>query len=122
MRRKLKYLHIKLIFSASIAVLLGLGACISSPIQVPDSTSIQASEPVQEPPTRPGPTELIPRITIEELLQKMDSNANILVIDTRDKEKYDVDHIKGAISAPVATITEGGWTPPSDKELILYCG
>ena len=52
----------------------------------------------------------------------MESDADILVVDTRYKEQYEVDHIKGSISAPLSTIIDGGWSPPSDKEVILYCG
>ena len=52
----------------------------------------------------------------------MENEANILVVDTRYKEQYDVDHVKGAVSAPLSTIMEEGWVPPTDKEIILYCG
>lgn len=122
MRPKLTQSLRELIFSVTSLVLLCLGACTSSPTSVPDSTPMSASDPVQELETKPSPSDMVPRITIEELLQEMESNANILVIDTRDKEQYDVDHIKGAISVPYSAIIEGEWTPPSDKALILYCG
>lgn len=51
----------------------------------------------------------------------MESKSDILIVDNRHKEEYDVDHIKGALSAPLSTIVEGEWIPPSDKEIILYC-
>jgi hypothetical protein len=71
---------------------------------------------------RPIPEDSMPRISIEALKQKMDSGANILIVDTRHKEEYDIDHIKGAVSAPLDDIIAGKWQPPQDKELILYCG
>jgi hypothetical protein len=120
---KLKIVHYfkELIFPVAMLMLLALVACTSSPTSTLDTTPTPAPEPVQEPAARQAPSELVPRITIEELLQKMESKANILVVDTRHKEQYDVDHIKGAVSAPLSTIVEGGWMPPSDKEIILYC-
>jgi hypothetical protein len=74
-------------------------ACTSSPITTP--------EPVQEPTAKLAPSELVPRITIEELLQKMEKGNNILVVDTRYKEQYDVDHIKWAWSEPLKLDTLG---------------
>ena len=122
MRPKLKHYLKKIAFSATILVLLGLGACTASSTSEPDSTPTLASESVQETETRPSPSDMIPRITIEELLQIMESSTNILVVDTRDKELYDMGHITGAVSVPLSAILEGEWTPPSDKALILYCG
>ena len=113
MRRKITPLK-KLIITAAILMLLASVACTSSPVSTPDTAT-------PEPAAKPTPSERVPRITIEELLQKMESEAGILVVDTRYKEQYDEDHIKGAVSAPLSTIEEG-WVPPSDREIILYCG
>jgi hypothetical protein len=115
---RLKIIHSlkELIIPVAVLMLLASFACTSSPMSTPDPTA------TPEPAAKPAPSELVPRITIEELLQKMESDADILVVDTRYKEQYDVDHIKGSVSAPLSTIIEGGWIPPSDKEVILYCG
>lgn len=79
------------------------------------------TEPVADASTgRPSPSEMVPRITIGELRQKMESGANILIVDNRHQEEYDVDHIKGAVLAPLATIIAGEWTSPPDRELVLY--
>ncbi|UCH51089.1 MAG: hypothetical protein JSV54_08880 [Chloroflexota bacterium] len=121
MRQKVIYYLKELILPIAMLMLLVLVACTSSPTSTLDATPKPTTEPVQEPTARPAPSELVPRITIEELLQKMESESNILVVDTRHKEQYDVDRIKGAVSAPLSTIVDGGWTPPSDKEIILYC-
>jgi rhodanese-related sulfurtransferase len=87
-------------------------------------TSTTAPEVDAPPSTEPSSSllERIPRITIDELLQKMADNSNILIVDTRHADQYEVDHIKGAISVPLDTIIAGSWTPPPDKEIILYCG
>jgi len=113
MRQKVTHSFKESILPVVMFALLALVACAPSPITTP--------EPVQEPAAKLAPSELVPRITIEELLQKIERGDNILVVDTRYKEQYDVDHIKGAVSAPLSTIIEGEWVPPSDKEIILYC-
>lgn len=77
-------------------------------------------EPVVVTPDRIAPSDRIPRITIAELKQKMESKANILIVDNRHKEEYDVDHIKDAVSAPLSAILAGEWKPPLDKELVFY--
>jgi hypothetical protein len=79
-----------------------------------NQTAVQEEHPI--------PEDMVPRISIDDLKQKMDSGADILIVDTRHRETYDVDHIKGAVSAPLDDIVAGKWQPPPDKELILYCG
>jgi len=67
----------------------------------------------------------VPRITIDELLQKINSHADILIVDSRiDVEKlFDSDHIIGAIPVPLSAIMESTWLPPADQnqEIIFYC-
>lgn len=80
-------------------------------LTTPDSTS------------RPPPSERVPRMTIDELLQKIESNADILIVDTRvDVEKeFASGHVKGAIPVDLTKIIQGEWVPPADKEIVLYC-
>jgi hypothetical protein len=119
-----KILRLCLLALIAAAVPLAFTACTSA--TAPDNQPApDAVPPVDAPPSN-GPSasllERIPRITIDELLQKMADNSNILIVDTRHADQYEVDHIKGAISVPLDTILAGEWTPPLDKELILYCG
>jgi Rhodanese-like domain len=71
------------------------------------------------------PSERVPRITIDELLQKINSRSDILIVDSRiDVEKlFADDHIPGAVPVPLSTITDGEWLPPADhnQEIIFYC-
>ncbi len=114
------------------ALLVILMACAAqAPASVPQSECAPACpteplaqpppEPPVVPPTRPSPSETVPRITTAELQQKLESKADILIVDNRHKEEYDVDHIKGAVSVPLSVIVAGEWTLPLDKELIFYC-
>ncbi len=119
---------------ASMLLLLTVSGCATtspdiapSPPVAPTPASPPESEPpaspVPEPASRLSPSDRVPRITIEELLQKMEGNANILIVDTRKnvEEQFEVDHIKGAVPAPLSRITGGQWVAPADKEIILYC-
>jgi 3-mercaptopyruvate sulfurtransferase SseA len=111
---KSKILRICLLALVAVTIPLTFAACAS------------ATAPEVDAPSSTGPSssilERIPRIAIDELLQKMADNRNILIVDTRHADQYEVDHIKGAISVPLDTIIAGAWTPPADKEIILYCG
>lgn len=84
------------------------------PSQDPSTTSIEA------PTSKPTPAELVPRITTEELLAKIEGGASIVIVDARPKAEYDAGHIKGAISAPLSVIVEGKWVPPAGKEVVFY--
>ena len=111
----------------AVAMLFISTACAApASISTPEVDCVPAC-PVDiqpEPPVvtsdRIAPSERIPRISIDELRQMMESKANILIVDNRHKEEYDVDHIKGAVLAPLSAILAGEWKPPLDKELIFY--
>ena len=111
-----KILRLCLSLLALIAVTASLASMACASATAPEAEAPPAAEPSS------SLLESVPRITIDELLQKMADNRNILIVDTRHAEEYEVDHIKGAISVPLDTIVSGGWMPPADKEIILYCG
>lgn len=65
-----------------------------------------------------------PRITKEELRDKLDKKADIVVVDVRSKDAYDKLHIKGAISIPLEEIEARHKKLkklPKEKEIVLYC-
>ncbi|MFC1988616.1 rhodanese-like domain-containing protein [Chloroflexota bacterium] len=70
------------------------------------------------PPSSP---EEVPRISKEELLQKIESGADILIVDMRSEAEYLSGHIKGAFFIPFSTIVMEEWQPHDNKEIILYC-
>lgn len=111
--------------SIAVAMLIALVACTLMPTPAPTPETMAKppapdETPASEPVSKPTPAELVPRISIEELLEKMEDNANIVVVDARPKAEYDAGHIKGAMSAPLAVILEGHWAPPPEKEVIFY--
>jgi rhodanese-related sulfurtransferase len=66
----------------------------------------------------PGWTAIKP----EELKQKIESKADILIIDVRTKEQYAQGHVKGAIFLPLGDLEQRYKdVVPHDKEVVLYC-
>ena len=108
---------------------LVLAALLSCTPNIPNPTPTIPANPTPAPSITPEPASgsppsaLVPRITTEELLQKVESNAAIIIVDTRvDVEtQFDIGHIKGAIPVPLSEITSGQWLPYADKEIIFYC-
>jgi predicted sulfurtransferase len=63
----------------------------------------------------------VPRISLEELKEKLDAGADLVVVDVRSKEEFDQGHIPGAVSIPYAEIEARYRELPRDKEIITYC-
>jgi hypothetical protein len=108
------------------ALLITLAAVACAP-EAPTSTVDPTPTPATTPDSTPiiPPTQRVPRITIDELLQKINNHDDILIIDSRiDVENLFAEgHIPGAIPVPLSKITEGQWLPPADQnqEIIFYC-
>lgn len=102
-----------------VATLIVLTACTLTPAPA-HVTEPPTAPPATQPAPKPTPAELVPRITVEELLEKIEGGAGIVIVDTRPKAEYDAGHIKGAISAPLSIILEGKWLPPATKEIVFY--
>ena len=69
----------------------------------------------------------LPRISVEELKQMIDKNADIVIVDTRDSGSYAAGHIKGAINIQY-DITSDPMNRqmmlialPMDKLIVTYC-
>lgn len=60
----------------------------------------------------------VPRITVSELNQKIESGGDFLVIDVRTTDEYLEGHIKGAVFVPNNRIN--AMIPPEGKQLIFY--
>jgi hypothetical protein len=121
---------------SSILILLVLYGCApmtpnptpSPPAgSTPEPSITPTSPPVTLPesPAGTSPSAQVPRITIEELLQKIQSDSDILIVDSRVdvEQQFAIGHIKGAIPVPLSQITSGQWLPPAnkDQEIVFYC-
>jgi len=112
--------HLLLVAAACALLIVPIVAC-ARPLPVPATPSAPPVETSSDNVTESGLAARVPRISIEELRQKMDSGADILLVDTRKVEEYAKDRIKGAISVPLDVVVAGQWLPERDKEIILYC-
>jgi len=86
--------------------------------------SPQATWPEPTPfllPQSPAVGADVPHISPEELKEKLDGGADVVVIDVRSEEAFDRGHIKGAISIPLRSIAVRYAEVPSDKEIVAYC-
>jgi predicted sulfurtransferase len=69
----------------------------------------------------------VPRITVDELKQLIEDQADIVIVDTRDSVSYDYGHIPGAINIyydPNGDPMNREMTLvalPADKLIVFYC-
>lgn len=63
----------------------------------------------------------VPRISLEELKEKLDAGDDLVIVDVRSKEEFDQGHVPGAVSIPYAEIEARYRELPRDKEIITYC-
>ncbi|MDK2824739.1 MAG: hypothetical protein PWQ67_1261 [Clostridia bacterium] len=61
------------------------------------------------------------RISGEELKTLMDTNKNLFILDIRNAEDYEKDHIEGAINIPFKKIGDNLDKIPKDRLVIVYC-
>ena len=63
------------------------------------------------------------QITQEEAKEMMDSQE-VVILDVREQDEYDSDHIPGAVLLPVGTIDEttaAQVIPEKDSTVLVYC-
>lgn len=65
----------------------------------------------------------VPRITKEELKEKMDRNEELVIVDVRAEDSYNASNqkIKGALRITLDEIEKNVKNPPQAKEVITYC-
>lgn len=82
-----------------------------SPTDTPSSTELPPSSFLPE----------VPRISVEEVKKKLDTGANIVIVDSRSKASYDQAHITGAVSLPLEDMAEPYDDFDGYDEIITYC-
>ena len=63
----------------------------------------------------------VPRISVEELKERIDSGETIVIGDTRGQTSFDIRHIAGAISISSSQVEALLDDVPLDQEIVLYC-
>ena len=79
-------------------------------VQTQTSTA-SPTEPTDTFPTRVSMTEA----------QKMLNAGKAIIVDVRSRQDYAAEHIKGAISIPLAEVVARMAELPKDKTIITYC-
>jgi 3-mercaptopyruvate sulfurtransferase SseA len=65
----------------------------------------------------------VPRITVEELKEKLAKNAPVFIIDSRSQGSYDGSEIKikGAVRIPMDEVESRLSEIPHDRQIVVYC-
>jgi hypothetical protein len=118
----------------TISLILGL--IVVTALLISCSASAESTAPTAAPTSTPEPatdTELsdesqvptklseVPRISVEELKERLDSGEAIVIADTRSKSTFETSHIAGAISVPENEVELHLDELPLDQEIVLYC-
>jgi len=90
------------------------------------ANTASASQAAQATPAAPAEHKTegeIPRITVEELKEKLAKNAPVFIIDSRSQGSYDNSEIKikGAVRIPMDEIESRLKEIPRDREIVVYC-
>ncbi len=62
-----------------------------------------------------------PYVSTYELKRELDRGANMIVLDARPKQDYDLDHIVGAISMPFFEVEQRYKELPRETWIVTYC-
>ena len=63
----------------------------------------------------------LPEISAQELKQKLDTDASVLLLDVREQSEYDIVHLKGAWLIPLNTLPDQIDSIPAEQEIVVYC-
>jgi hypothetical protein len=118
-----------------VAVLLGTtlaaGCTPDSPVADPPPEEPGVQDKVDAVAPDPSPDSAgdtagddppeIPRIGVEEVKQKLDAGASMVIVDTRSASAYEGAHIAGAVSLPLEDMEEPYDGLDGYQEIITYC-
>ena len=125
-REKMKRLRLLAQSFGLILVTSLLISCGTSPVSVaPAATPTAMPEPPAATPTpiesqRPTTSSEVPRISPEELKDRLDHGEAILIVDSRSLVEFEAGHIAGAISVPSNEVESRLDELPRDQEIVLY--
>jgi hypothetical protein len=67
-----------------------------------------------------APAEDAKRVTVDEVRKMLDAGKAV-IYDTRAKEAYEQEHIKGSLSMPFGEVANHVGELPKDKTIVFYC-
>lgn len=115
--------NMQIILSLAMLLTIGLSMLQCSKIDLMDGKSIaqNTNDNKNAAPTPPvQPDDGASRITLADAKKDFDDGA-ALFVDTRGKEAYDFEHVKGAVNLPLADFQTRYKELPKDKKIIAYC-
>lgn len=108
--------------------LAGLSLALPMPVYSADrAAKVSMSESISQTEEAEVAYPEVSRITAEELKQLMDKKGEYVLVDTRDSERYNQGHIKGAINIHYNPVGDPVAREmmllalPMDKLIIVYC-
>ena len=60
-------------------------------------------------------------ITTGEAKKMLENNQNIILIDVRNEEEYNFEHLQGAKNIPIDKLDKRMKRLPRDKDIMIYC-
>jgi len=57
----------------------------------------------------------------EEAKTMLEDNKNVVLIDIRNRDEYNVEHLRGAKNIPLDQLDKRHEKLPRDKEIVVYC-
>ena len=76
--------------------------------------------PTATPAAAADPSAAVPRMSVEDLREKMKTNA-VTIVDVRDDASFAAGHIPGSVHIPFARVEGEMSTLPRGKPIVTYC-
>ncbi len=57
----------------------------------------------------------------EELKDKLEERKSLSIVDLRDRDSFEHEHIKGALCVPLMELTDAEQLLNKDQEVVVYC-
>ena len=111
-----------------VIVISALLISCSTAAESPAPTAVPTSSPEPSTDTEnssegkvPKGAIQVPRISAQELKERLDSGEAIVIADSRSANAYEIRHIAGAISVPESEVESHLDELPLDQEIVFYC-
>lgn len=105
-----------------------VSAAVATEVPAAVATEASAAVPTEaaeqpEAASESGSADGVERISIDDLKALIDSGKNVLILDARPRESYQMGHIKGAMSLPWKVQLSSMDTEdlPSGMPIVTYC-
>lgn len=121
-RLKTITLVLGLIVVTAVITSCGTSAETPTPAAVPTFTpEPSTATPLTSESQVPTNVSQVPRITAQELKERLDNGEAIVIADSRSANSFESRHIAGAISVPETEVESHLDELPLDQEIVFYC-